>query len=132
MVSFNSIEGVHHPCSHYSQSRHIMTACFDCLSEFRASPIWPAASHEVHRADLPESAIATRSAQHLKLVGAAELIEVDRFGAETFRTETDRKESLVLGIAECDVDDMIYIADTYNSKLKRLNFKTRQVDEVRY
>ena len=132
MASFNSTEGAHHQCPHDPQTRHMMAACFDCLSEFRATPIWPAASPEGHGADQPESAIGTRSSEHLKLVGPAELVEVDRFGTETIRTETDRKESQVLVIAEGDADDTIYIADTKNSKLKRLNIKTRQLDEVRY
>ena len=57
-------------------------------------------------------------------------MEVDRFGTETINSETDRSELLVLGIAEASTDT-IYFADAKNSKLKRLNIKMRQVDEVR-
>ena len=70
-----------------------------------------------------------RSLKFASRVGEQKLVEVGRFGPETIKTETDRDELLVLGIAEASTDT-IYIADSYNSKLKRLNIKTRQVDQV--
>ncbi len=62
----------------------------------------------------------------------SELVEIDHFAQEELQIATDREELEVVGIAEGDTVDTIYFADTYNSKLKRLNIKTRQVDEVRY
>ena len=69
-----------------------------------------------------------------------QLVEVDRFSQDELKSGAGgnmffnlflpgRKEVLVLGIAEASTDS-IYFADTSNSKLKRLNIKTRHVDEV--
>ena len=70
-----------------------------------------------------------RSLQPVDL--AMQLVEFDSFTQNEIKSaaDSDSMELLVLGIAEAS-NDTIYIADSYNSKVKRLNIKTRQVDQV--
>ena len=70
--------------------------------------------------DLPVAALGTQ------------LVEIDRFGCRELKSATDSKNLEVIGIADGDTPDTIYFVDSRNSKLNRLNLKTRQVDEVRY
>ncbi len=51
---------------------------------------------------------------------------------ETICSERDSNKLMVVGIADGDTPDTIYFADSLNSKLKRLNIKTPQIDEVRF
>ncbi len=59
-----------------------------------------------------------------------ELVELDRFEGKSLLSERDSAKLVVTGIAESDTPDTIYFTDSYNSKLKSLNIKTRQFEQV--
>ena len=75
---------------------------------------------------------AVRALQFEKPVEDLQLVEAARFGLDILKLPADIKPLFVTGISEGDTADSIYFCDTLNGAVKRLDFRTRRCDLVRF